>query len=50
MFIPDSSTGTVQKQTLHYDCGEEFWGNLTVLMDDGTRLLCNCWQTKKLNL
>ena len=48
VFLPDKREGSVIKQTLHYDCGEEFWGNLLVQMDDGMKLHCNCWQTRKL--
>lgn len=47
VFIPWKIEGTVIKQTLHYDCDETFWGNLKLMMDNGNRVECNCWQTKK---
>jgi len=49
IFLPEKTLGTVEKQTLHYDCDERFWGNLMLKMDNGTRLHCNCWQTRKLD-
>lgn len=46
--IPAKMEATVIRQTLHYDCGESFWGNLELMFDDGIKGSCHCWQVKKL--
>ena len=50
VFMPDrddTKLGTIERQILHYDGGETFWGNVRVRMDDGRYLEANCWQCKK---
>lgn len=39
--------GTVRIQKLHYDCGESFFGNVVVDMDDGASVEAHCWQCMK---
>ncbi len=50
VFMPDrddTKLGTIERQILHHDGGESFWGNVRVLMDDGRYIEANCWQCKK---
>jgi hypothetical protein len=51
MFLPDrdpSKHGTIEMQMLHWDCGESFFGNVRVRMDDGRYIEANCWQCEAL--
>jgi hypothetical protein len=51
MFLPDRDSakhGTIEVQMLHYDCGESFFGNVRIRMDDGRYIEANCWQCKAL--
>jgi hypothetical protein len=36
----------VVRQILHYDCGEEFYGNVVVLYE-GNEHTVNCWTLRK---
>ena len=50
IFMPDrddTKLGKIERQILHYDGGETFWGNVRVRMDDGRYIEANCWQCKK---
>jgi len=52
VFMPDrddTKMGTIERQLLHYDGGETFWGNVLVRMDDGRYIEANCWQCKKID-
>ncbi len=40
------ATVEVVRQILHYDCGEEFYGNVIVL-HDGKEHTVNCWTLRK---
>jgi hypothetical protein len=49
-FCPDkdeSKEGVVLVQILHHDCGETFFGNVIIKMDDGRHIEANCWQCKE---
>jgi len=39
--------GIVEYQIIHYDGDDEFYGNVFVILDDGSKVLCNSWQCKK---
>ena len=39
--------GVVEKQYLHHDGSDAFWGNIILLTDDGQRMHMNCWQVEK---
>lgn len=40
--------GRIVKQYLHHDCGERFWGNIIVELDDGRSFHMNGWQVEKI--
>jgi len=40
---------TVIQQQLSYDSGEQFWGNVELLYDDGVKGISNSWQIMKIN-
>lgn len=42
------NTGTVMAQVLHYDGDEMFWGNVCLLMDDGSKVYTNGWMIEKI--
>lgn len=46
--LPLGVEASVIRQELSYDCGESFWGNVTVKYDDGVMGVCNNWQLEKL--
>lgn len=48
LVLPNKMNATVERQILHYDCGDTFWGNLELLYDDGVRGISNSWQVRKL--
>jgi hypothetical protein len=44
--LPLMMEATVVRQLRHYDCGEEFWGNVIVRYDDGIYGESNSWQLR----
>jgi hypothetical protein len=40
---------TVIEQKLCYDCGECFWGNVTLMYDDGAQGISNSWQLERVD-
>ena len=43
-----SEFGTVIKQTMSFDSGNRFWGNVELDMDDNVRMTANSWQIRKI--
>ena len=46
-FLPLKVEVEVVRQILHYDMGDEFYGNV-VVKHDGKEHTVNCWQLRKL--
>lgn len=48
LLIPHNIQATVVSQTLHYDSGETFWGNLNIIDDEHNAITCHCWQVHRI--